>query len=187
MRTRPCRPRPLAASDPHGYLRGFMNFSNVVFFRLRTLAFLTILGQLPASGLGQGPAPAKSSTDLIAGARALVVEQFAPKVPGLVVAAGRDGKIIWSESFGMADLETKEPVTARTLFRIGSVSKPLTAAGLMLLVENRQLDLDCDIRKYVPAFPDKGQPITTRQLAGHLAGIRHYNGTEFLMNKARHF
>jgi CubicO group peptidase (beta-lactamase class C family) len=71
------------------------------------------------------------------------------------------------------------------MFRIGSVSKPLAAAGLMLLVEKGKVELDVDIHRYVPDFPDKGYPITTRQLAGHLAGIRHYRGNEVYLN--RHF
>jgi len=104
-------------------------------------------------------------------------------VPGLSVAVGEDGKIIWSEGFGFADLDAKKPVTPQTLFRIGSVSKPLTAAGLMLLVEKGKVDLDADIHRYVPDFPDKGHRFTTRQLAGHLAGIRHYRGQEFYLNR----
>jgi CubicO group peptidase (beta-lactamase class C family) len=53
----------------------------------------------------------------------------------------------------------------------------------MLLVEQGKLNLDADIHRYYPGFPDKGVVITTRQLAGHLAGIRHYRGLEFLLNK----
>jgi serine beta-lactamase-like protein LACTB len=112
-----------------------------------------------------------------------VREQFLHRTPGLAVAAAVDGKIVWSEGFGLADLDRKKPVTPRTLFRIGSISKPLTAAGLMLLVEQGKLNLDADIHRYYPGFPDKGVVITTRQLAGHLAGIRHYRGLEFLLNK----
>jgi CubicO group peptidase (beta-lactamase class C family) len=115
--------------------------------------------------------------------RSHIQTDFAPKVPGLAVAVGQDGKIIWSEGFGFADLEGKKPVTTQTLFRIGSVSKPITAAGLMLLVERGKVDLDADIHRYLPDFPDKGHPITTRQLAGHLAGIRHYRGEEFYLNR----
>ena len=98
---------------------------------------------------------------------------------------GVDGKLVWSEGFGYADVARKIPVTAQTQFRIGSVSKPITAAAVALLYEQGKLDLDAPVQRYVPSFPDKGIPITTRQLAGHLAGIRHYRGDEFLLN--RHF
>jgi serine beta-lactamase-like protein LACTB, mitochondrial len=130
-----------------------------------------------------GAAVAKSFPEALGVIEARVATNLTPKVPGLSVALGRDEKIVWTAGFGFADLEKRKPATSRTLFRIGSVSKPLTAAGMMLLVEQGRLDLDADIRKYLPDFPDKGEVITTRQLAGHLAGIRHYRSTEFLMNK----
>ena len=125
---------------------------------------------------------APSAEDIVARVRSRILTDIAPLVPGLSVAVAEDGKIIWSEGFGFADLEAKKPVTRSTLFRIGSVSKTITAAGLMLLVEKGKVDLDADIHRYVPDFPDKGHTITTRQLAGHLAGIRHYKGAEFYVN-----
>jgi len=128
-------------------------------------------------------ASAKTLQEAMDVVRARAKTKLAIKVPGLSAAAGRDGKIAWSEGFGFADLEAKKPVTSNTMFRIGSISKPLTAAGLMLLVENGRFDLDADIHTYVPDFPDKGEVITTRQLGGHLAGIRHYRGRETFSNK----
>ncbi len=121
----------------------------------------------------------------VARARAIVCDRLAGKIPGLQVAVAVGGKLVWSEAFGYADLAREVPVTAETQFRIGSVSKPLTAAAVALLYEQGKLDLDAPVQRYVPSFPDKGDPITTRQLAGHLAGIRHYRGDEFLLN--RHF
>ena len=121
----------------------------------------------------------------VARARAIVCDRLVGKIPGLQVAVAVGGKLVWSEAFGYADLAPEVPVTAETQFRIGSVSKPLTAAAVALLYEQGKLDLDAPVQRYVPSFPDKGYPITTRQLAGHLAGIRHYRGDEFLLN--RHF
>jgi CubicO group peptidase (beta-lactamase class C family) len=92
----------------------------------------------------------------------------------------RGGQIIWTEGLGLADVENRVPVTALTKFRIGSVSKSLTAGAVGLLVESGKLDLDAPVQKYVPSFPVKAYPITTRQVAGHLAGIRHYANEEFL-------
>jgi serine beta-lactamase-like protein LACTB len=128
------------------------------------------------------PVPA-AYTQAVARARAIVCDQLSSRIPGVQVAVGVDGKVVWSEGFGYADVGRGVPVTAATQFRIGSVSKPLTAAGLALLYERGKLDLDAPIQRYVPYFPDKGFPITTRQLAGHLAGIRHYQGDEFLLNR----
>lgn len=98
--------------------------------------------------------------------------------PGMSVAVGVDGRLVWAEGFGFSDLEQRTPVWEDTMFRIGSVSKPLTAAAIGLLAEHGRLDLDVPIQQYVPNFPKKPWPITTRQLGGHLAGIRHYSGDE---------
>lgn len=104
-------------------------------------------------------------------------------VPGLSVAVAKNGKIIWSQGFGHADLENNVPVTTDTRFRIASVSKTITAAAIGKLVNEGKLDLDAPIQKYVPYFPKKRWPITTRLVAGHLAGIRHYKGDEFYSAK----
>ncbi len=94
-----------------------------------------------------------------------------------------DGKLVYSEGFGYADLEQRVPVWPTTKFRIASISKPLTAVGLMELVEAGKVDLDAPVQKYVPSFPDKGAVITVRMIGGHLGGIRHYQGDEFNMQK----
>lgn len=99
----------------------------------------------------------------------------ANSVPGLAAAVVQHGEYAWAEGFGMADLENSVRATPQTLFRMGSVSKSLTATGAMELWEQGKLDLDAPIQKYCPAFPQKNSPITTRELLGHLAGIRHYH------------
>jgi CubicO group peptidase (beta-lactamase class C family) len=94
------------------------------------------------------------------------------------VAVAVDGKLVWAEGFGLADLEQCVPATPKTKFRIGSTSKSLTSAGAALLYDQKRLDLDAPIQRYVPSFPDKGHSITTRQLLGQLGGIRDYNAQE---------
>jgi serine beta-lactamase-like protein LACTB len=94
--------------------------------------------------------------------------------PGISAAIVEDGELAWSEGFGLADLENSVPATSRTLYRLGSVSKPLTATAAMQLWERGKIDLDAPVQKYCPAFPVKEWPITTRELLGHLGGIRHY-------------
>lgn len=132
---------------------------------------------------GQLSAAEANLTNAIAQARAIIQKELAPKAPGVSVAVSIDGKLVWSEGFGYMDLEAKKPVTNTTKFRIGSISKSLTAVGLALLVERGQLDLDAPIQKYVPDFPDKGAPISARMLGGHLSGIRHYRGLESRRNQ----
>ena len=98
--------------------------------------------------------------------------------PGMSVAVAIDGKVVWAEGFGLADLEQCVPITPKTKFRIGSTSKPLTSTGAALLYDENRLDLDAPIQRYVPGFPAKGFPITTRQLLGHLGGIRGYTAAD---------
>ena len=100
--------------------------------------------------------------------------------PGLSAAVAVGGKVVWSEGFGLADVENQVPVRPESRFRVGSLSKLLTVAAAARLVEQGRLDLDAPVQRYVPSFPDKGQPITARQLAGHLAGIRHYIPADFV-------
>jgi CubicO group peptidase (beta-lactamase class C family) len=103
--------------------------------------------------------------------------------PGASVTLSIGGRVVWSEGFGMAHLELQAPATPQTKFRIGSVSKALTAGAVALLVQDTLLDLDLPVQTYVPSFPLKRYQITTRQVAGHLGGIRHYRGNEFMSRK----
>jgi serine beta-lactamase-like protein LACTB len=95
-------------------------------------------------------------------------------VPGVSIAIIEGGELELAEGFGFADLENSVPVTEHTLFRLGSISKSLTATAAMELVERGKLDLDAPVQKYCPEFPQTSAPITTRLVMGHLAGIRHY-------------
>jgi serine beta-lactamase-like protein LACTB, mitochondrial len=103
--------------------------------------------------------------------------------PGVAVAIAADGKLVWSATCGFADAGRRVPVARSTTFRIGSVSKPLTAATAARLVQLGRIDLDAEVQRYVPDFPRKQRPVTIRQLGGHLAGVRHYQGREALSTK----
>ncbi len=106
------------------------------------------------------------------------------KIPGLAIAVSIDGKTVWKEGFGYANRELLIPVNVdSSQFRIASVSKPLTATALAILYEQKKIELDEKIQKHVTYFPKKRFPITIRQVGGHLAGIRSYEGNEFLSNK----
>ena len=134
------------------------------------------------------PASAARQTDYAKAkelARTVAKQWLTRGIPGVTLAVAVDGTIVYAEGFGYADLEQRVPVWPTTKFRIASDSKPLTAAGLLLLVEQGRIDLDAPVQKYVPSFPDKGAKITARLLAGHLAGIRHYQDDEFQI--ARHY
>lgn len=100
------------------------------------------------------------------------------KLPGISAGVLIDGQIVWQEGFGMADLRESRPVTPDTRFRIGSISKPITALAMAIQAEQGHLDLDAPIQTYVPSFPEKDGVITPRMLVGHISGIRHYRAGE---------
>jgi serine beta-lactamase-like protein LACTB, mitochondrial len=146
-------------------------------------AFVAVL-QAQSTCVSQPAAPvAPRWAAAAARAHAIACEKLAPGIPGFAIAVAVDGRIVWSEAFGYADLEAKRAATPATQFRIGSVSKPLTATAIAQLFETGNLDLDAPVQRYVPTFPDKGVLITTRLVGGHLAGIRHYKGDEFTLNR----
>ncbi|HKH90679.1 MAG TPA: serine hydrolase domain-containing protein [Gemmatimonadaceae bacterium] len=99
-------------------------------------------------------------------------------LPGLSIAVSRNGQIVFAEGLGYADIERKRPITPDTRFRTASVSKIITVTALAKLVEEGRLDLDAPIQKYVPSFPAKAWPITSRQIAGHLSGMPHYSDAD---------
>ena len=70
--------------------------------------------------------------------------------------------------------ERRARVRTTTSYRLASVSKPITAVAVLQLAEPGKLDLDAPVQRYVPVFPEKPWPVTTRQLLGHLGGVRHY-------------
>jgi serine beta-lactamase-like protein LACTB len=106
------------------------------------------------------------------------------KIPGLALTVMVNGKIILSEGFGFADLEQKVAVSpSKSRFRIGSISKSLTAAGLAKLYEQKKIILDSSVYFYLPNYPKYKYKPTIRQVAGHLAGVRHYKDDEWRSSK----
>jgi serine beta-lactamase-like protein LACTB len=106
---------------------------------------------------------------------AFMTETHAPSVS---VAVLKDGQLAWSAAFGFSDLENLVPAKTSTMYRLASISKPITATAVLQLVQAGKIDLDAPAQKYCPAYPSKGQILTTRELLGHLAGVRHYKNPE---------
>jgi CubicO group peptidase (beta-lactamase class C family) len=97
-----------------------------------------------------------------------------PNSPGCALAVIKDGRIIYTRGYGMANLEHDIPITPATIFDTGSVSKQFTAMCILLLAESGRLSLDDDIRKYMPEIPQYESPITVRHLIQHTSGLRDY-------------
>ena len=108
-------------------------------------------------------------------------------IAGLSLTIVVDKKIAVSRAYGLADLENQVPVSTATLFRTGSIAKPMTATAAMALYQAGKLDLDAPVQKYCPAFPQKQWTITTRELLGHLSGIRHYRQDNSDVFSTKHY
>lgn len=106
--------------------------------------------------------------------QAVQTEMQKERVVGMAIGIVENGRIVYLRGYGYSDLENNVPVTTDTMFRWASCTKPLTAVAALQLVEQGKLDLQADVRKYVPEFPDKGTPICARDLLCHQSGIVHY-------------
>ncbi len=157
------------------------------------LGFMAVLGflgyiSITATPLHPNPGDVPSATrsvpapqwaDAVAQGRQIVraglIEQ---NLPGLSIAVGVGGDIVWAEGFGWADLANRVPVAPDTRFRIGTASTVLTSAAVGLLLEKGRLQLDEKIQTYVPEFPQKPWPVTLRQLMAHVSGVRNDGADE---------
>lgn len=117
---------------------------------------------------------------------AVSAEMARDHVPGVSVAVAVGERIVYANGFGLSDLENSVPAKVSTVYRLASISKPITATAVMQLAERGTLDLDAPIQKYCPAFPEKRWGITIRQLLGHLGGVRHYRNPEEIRS-TRHY
>lgn len=119
----------------------------------------------PSSAASAAPAWAARLDSLV------LSELERTRTPGAQVAVVVDGKVVHARGYGVADVETGRPVTARTLFRVGSVTKMVTAAALTQLAADGKLDLDAPIGTYVPEIAGRRiASATTHQLLTHSAG-----------------
>ena len=94
--------------------------------------------------------------------------------PGATIGIYQDGKIVYAQGYGTANLDHNIPLTPGSVLRIGSISKQFMAMCIAILAERQQLSLDDDIRIYLPEMPDYGKPVTIRHLLHHTNGIREY-------------
>ncbi len=92
--------------------------------------------------------------------------------PGAALGIIKDGKLFYTQGYGIADLEHDVPITDNSIFNICSVSKQFTAMCILLLEEQGKLNLTDDIRKYLPELPDYGEPITILHCLNHTSGLR---------------
>ena len=110
---------------------------------------------------------------------------YLPQNPGCQLSIKRNGEIIFSKAYGMADLEHNVPLTLTSKIEAGSVSKQFTAAAILLLEQQRKLSLNDDVRKYIPELPDYGYVITLEQMMHHTSGLRDWGSVAELTGWGR--
>lgn len=136
---------------------------------------IAIALQIAAPVVGRAQTSASDNAEISEKVDAYVAaEMRTEKIPGLALAVVRDGKIIKSRGYGLANIELDVPVKPETIFQTGSVGKQFTATAVMMLVEDGKIHLDDPIRKYLPSSPATWDKITVRNFLTHTSGIPDY-------------
>jgi len=104
-------------------------------------------------------------------------EIMARHIPGLAVAVVQNGKMVKTQGYGYADLNSKKSATSQTVFQLASVTKQFVATGIMSLVEDGKLSTDAPITRFLDNLPTSWNGITIRQLLTHTSGIQDYLGS----------
>jgi len=104
----------------------------------------------------------------------LLSEKFKPNEPGCVALVANKGKIIYRKAFGLADLELNVPMNSEMVFLLGSITKQITAAAIMQLVEKGKISLQDTVNKFIEDYPTQGYHITIENLLTHTSGIKDY-------------
>jgi CubicO group peptidase (beta-lactamase class C family) len=99
---------------------------------------------------------------------------YTAQTPGIAVAVVKDGKVVFSKSYGMANLSHNIPITSQTVFNIASLSKQFTAFMIYLLEHEKRLSFEDDVRKYVPELPVYEKPVKIKHLLAHTSGLRDH-------------
>jgi len=127
----------------------------------------------PAPALAQAPARIPASADQVPATIDKIFERWdRPGSAGCAVGVGRRGTVVYTQGYGMANLEFGVRIRPDTIFETGSVAKQFTAAAIALLAQDGKLSIDDPVRKYVPELPDFGTPILIRHFLNHTSGIR---------------
>jgi CubicO group peptidase (beta-lactamase class C family) len=139
----------------------------MTFARTRSVLFVCLLFTCATLALAQ------SSLDS-AVADYVKSEMERQHIPGLALLVTRDGKIVRSEGFGLANIELQVPVKPETIFQSGSVGKQFTATAVMMLVEAGKIGLNDPLTKYFPEAPPSWKNVTVRELLSHTGGFGDY-------------
>lgn len=114
----------------------------------------------------------------------IFMEWNKPNTPGAAIGIVKDGNLIYSNGYGIGDLEHDIEITPSSVFYIGSVSKQFVTFSILLLEEQGKLNLDDKIQKYLPDFPEYDSPLTIRHFIHHTSGVRDYLTLMYLKGRS---
>src|SRR5712671_477440 len=160
------------------------------------LLIAAIIAGQPSEGYAEqpSPVPASFSQERLQRVGDYIRNEIATgKIPGAIILIQQHGQPVYFENFGVRDVATKLPMTVDTIFRLYSMSKPITSVAAMMLVEDGKLSLDDPVSKYIPAFADVkvgvekrdehekpslvlepiNRPITIEDLLRHTSGLTY--------------
>ncbi len=135
---------------------------------------------------GQAPSPKPDDAARATGAETYLRKTFRTDEPGVSTLVARDETVIFRGNFGVRNTKTDAPIQSDTLFDIGSISKPFTAAIVLMLAEEGRLKLDDPLTKHLPELKGYPPEVTLRRLLSHTSGLPHFEpdeerrGTQFL-------
>lgn len=147
--------------------------------RIALALCLITTAQSPLRAQSAAPTSNKTAAAIEAAVRKCMDAQ---QIPGLSIAIAADDQLAFSQGYGLADAENQVKAAPDTVYRTASIAKTLTAVGILQLAEQGKIDLDRPVDEYFTEFPKKKWPITARQLLGHMAGVRHYEGSSEPLN-----
>ena len=114
-----------------------------------------------------------------------LLEDYYVEGPGYAVLITKGGNTIYNKAIGMADIENNIKLTPEHVFRIGSITKQITAVCILKLMEEGKLNLDDPITKFIPDYPIQGTHISVKNLLNHTSGIKSYTGLEIWDSEMR--
>ncbi len=112
-------------------------------------------------------------------------ENYPANEPGATVLVAKNGKVLYRNAFGMANLELGVAMKPEHVFEIGSITKQFTAVCILMLMEEGKLSLNDEITKFIPDYPTQGKKITVHQLLNHTSGIKSYTAMQSFFSRAR--
>jgi len=154
------------------------------------LPLLALLFALPLHAQAVQPAPAAvqpaATATLTATLDSLFASVYPPDEPGCAVLVKKGDQILLRKGYGLANVELGVPISPEMVFRLGSITKQFTAAGILSLAADGKLALDDPLSKFLPDYPGPGASVTLHQLLNHTGGIPSYTSLPGFWDSAGH-